>query len=117
MISVEEEAKQVVQRELGNASEAVLNKKLAPTAQNVLDEFTCCIEKMLATHFQNMRDICNSTQSREEELLIWLKRVSEMITALTEYKKDLDSKSLEFLEKAQEMFLEKVQRIIIPSYN
>lgn len=117
MISIEEEAKQVTQRELGTASDLVLIKGLEPTALNILNEFTVCVEKMLATHFQNMRDICNSTQSREDELLIWLKRVSGMITAITEYKKDLDSKSLEFLEKAQEMFLEKIQRIITPSYN
>jgi hypothetical protein len=117
MVTVEQEAKDLVTRELGNAGAILLAKGIKPTSENLLHEFKECVEKMLADNLRSIRELCDSTKRREDELLMWLNRVHEMISALTTYKQHLDSKNVEFLEKASELFLKKVQQIVTPNYN
>lgn len=113
----QEEAHELVVRELTNAELKLRELNVPQTAENLLLIFSNNIQQMLTKHLTDWREFLEGTNSREKELMYWITQVSLMITALQAYQEGLDLKNEKFLEEAKRLFTEKCESLTRLNYN
>lgn len=117
----EQEAAQIIERDLFAAMDSLKQKGLERTDKNLLNEFAEVLQDTLTKHFQDIRLAYQEIENRTNELQGWLDNVNKMIDALHGYKKQIDEDALNtfstYVDKVKNEVISRFHAALKPSNN
>lgn len=117
MTTPQEEAHELVVRELTNAELKLREMNVPQTHENLLFMFSQGVQQMLTKHLTNIRAILDGVEKREIEALYWIGEVKKMMDAVIEYRDSLNLQQDIFIDKAKAAFIQKMEAVTKINYN